>query len=134
MNLVPFQPEHVGQMLIQAHQQEAYLDGWVAPPGDAWTAMVDGRPIGCAGLTELWTGRAMAWSILAKDAGPHMLSIVRAIRRKLASVPYRRIEMAVKVGFPPGCHFADLLGFEIEQKARAYLPDGSDAFLYARVR
>jgi hypothetical protein len=134
MNLVPFKPEHVQHMVIQAHQQEAYLDGWEVPPGDAWTAFVDGEPIGCGGLTQLWRGRAMAWSILSRRAGPHMLAIVRVVRRKLDAEPFRRVEMAVRVGFDPGCRFADLLGFVIESKALAFMPDGGDAFIYARVR
>lgn len=110
-------------------------DSMAAPFGDAWTAMVDGRPIGSAGVVEAWTGRAYAWALLAEDAGPHMLAITRAIRCFLARSPYRRIEMAVSAGFDAGQRWAELLGFTLETPTamRAYLPNGGDAWLYARI-
>lgn len=96
--------------------------------------MEDGQPLVCAGLVEVWHGRAYAWALLGRCAGPRMLAITRAIRARLASAPFRRIEMAVDAGFEAGCRWPALLGFERESLARAYLPNGRDALIFAMVR
>ena len=37
-----------------------------AQSGPAWTGLLDGRPIGCAGLSLHWPGRASAWCLLGE--------------------------------------------------------------------
>lgn len=103
--------------------------------GDAYCVLVDGVPVAAGGLVELWEGRAHAWALLGKQAKHHLLPITRAIRKRLASVPFRRIEMAVDAGFPQAIHWADMLGFECEtpEPMRAYSPDGRACYLFARV-
>ena len=89
----------------------------------------------CAGLVEVWEGRAYAWAILSDNAGPYMLPLTREIRSKLAAAPFRRIEMAVDADFDAGARWAEMLGFRCETPApmAAYLPNGRAAYLYARV-
>lgn len=138
MIVVPFEPSHALAMDVQPAQRmsEFSPEALAAPAGDAWTGMVDGRPVACAGLVEVWAGRAYAWALLAAYAGPHMVSITRAIRCRLARSPYRRVEMAVDAGFSAGARWAELLGFEREtpMPMRKYLPNGRDAWLYARTK
>jgi len=133
--LVPFDPAHVGQMRVQrmqAHELDA--QSLADPYGRAWTAMADGAPVACGGLVEVWTGRAYAWALLSESAGPHMLALTRAIRSGLAQSPFRRVEMAVDAGFDAGRRWAELLGFRLEtpEPMRAFLPNGRDAYLFAR--
>jgi hypothetical protein len=42
--------------------------------------------------------------------------------------------MAVDAGFGAGCRWAELLGFSLEtpEPMKKYLPNGRDAYLYAR--
>jgi hypothetical protein len=138
IEIVEFKPEHIDAMDVQPAQRMSpeARKGFAAPFGDAWTGLVDGRPVGCAGVVKVWDGRGYAWALLGVDAKHHMKAITRAVRRGLETTNYRRIEMAVDAGFDAGCHWARMLGFELEtpRPMRAYLPNGNDAWLYVRVR
>lgn len=135
IEIIPFQAHHTRLMTAQSAQANEV--DWApveAAAGDAWTATVDGLPVACAGLIEMWAGRAQAWALLSVEAGPHMLAITRAIRFRLATASFRRIEMAVDVTFEAGVRWAHMLGFEHEATVRCYFPDGRAARLYARIK
>lgn len=139
IEIVPFLPEHFVALQAPATQRawvEENAAALAQGPGDARTALLDGRPIACAGVIELWPGRGYAWALLDRSSGRHMLPITRAVRGFLDSAPWRRVEMAVDAKFLAGCRWADLLGFVRETPApmRAFAPNGADCFLYARVR
>ncbi|MBP7622441.1 MAG: hypothetical protein KA763_00605 [Xanthomonadales bacterium] len=102
--------------------------------GNGYTAMVDGRPIACAGLAEQWEGRALAWALIGADAGPYFTGIVRGMRRALDMTPWRRIEAQVDAEFVEGLRLAHMLGFEVESKMRAFTSAGRDAFMFVRIR
>lgn len=136
--VVPFDVSHIAAMTVQSAQRLTEFDhpeALVSPFGKAWTGLVNGEPKACAGLVEIWQGRAYAWALLAEDAGPHMRRITKTIRSHLDAAPYRRIEMAVDADFAAGQRWAQMLGFECETPVpmRAYLPNGRAAWLYARV-
>lgn len=134
MNVVPLDALHLRQIRPQAAQEyEAEVQRDLLPVGQAWAAVVDGRAVACAGMVEVWPGRAYAWALLDRDVGRHMLALVRAIRSTLRAATWRRIEMAVDAEFAPGCRLAELLGFERECRAGAYFPNGHDAYVYVRV-
>jgi hypothetical protein len=102
--------------------------------GPAFTvATDDGRPIGCIGLVEQWEGRALAWAVLAGDAGRVLVGITRAVRRFLDLGRYRRIEAAVPVGFAAGHRWARLLGFTLEAPVMRSWSAGRDFALYALI-
>jgi hypothetical protein len=139
MMLIALQAKHMqtivpqaGQRLPPEHLREA-LEG---PTGHAWTGIVDGKPIGCAGVLEVWPGRGYAWALLDQECGPHLLAITRAVRAKLMAVPFKRIEMAVDADFENARRWARMLGFvqETPKPMRAYTPDGRAAYLYALVK
>ena len=130
MTLIDFEPHHLALIRPQEAQRHEMTD---APVGRAWTVVHDGLPMMCGGLVELWPGRAYAWALLDRDAGPVMLPMTRAIRSLLDRSGFRRIEMAVDVGFDPGRRWAVLLGFELEATARRYMPHGGDAWIYVRL-
>lgn len=137
MIVLEFLPEHVAQMRAQpAQAREVNAESLAAPFGQAWTAMLDGHPIACAGVVEVWRGRAYAWALLSDEAGPHMLRLTREIRSRLERLPFRRVEMAVDAGFPEAARWARVLGFWLEtpNPMRGYLPNGRDAWLYARLK
>lgn len=138
IQIVPFEPEHADAMDVQIAQRmtpEERQQAMGESFGDAWTAMVDGEPVACAGLVPVWFGRAYAWALLSERAGAHMVAITRAVRRALDMGEFRRVEMAVRAGFAEGERWARLLGFsrETPEPMRAYLPNGQDAYLYAKV-
>ena len=55
------------------------------------------------------------------------------MRATIAAGP-RRIEMHVARGFGAGARLAFVLGFEVEGLMPKFAPDGTDYFLFAKVR
>lgn len=102
----------------------------------AFTAIgSDGRIIACAGVVELWHGRAEAWAVLHSDCKREFLGVHNAVKRFLESCPIRRIEAAVALGFHAGHRWANQLGFQLEcPRLRSYSPEGADMALYVRIR
>lgn len=134
LRLVPFEARHLSLLRVQDNQRlEFDATALSAVPGDRWTAVVDGLPICCGGLVPIWPGRAYAWSVLDREAGPHMRRLTTAIRSLLDGTPWRRIEMAVDAEFEAGLRWARLLGFVPECLARSYLPTGRDAWVFVRL-
>lgn len=139
IEIVPLKPEHIDGMEVQPAQRMGADEMRVAmsaPMGDdAWTVLADGKPVACGGLLKVWEGRAYAWALLGVDARRYLKSITKAARRGIETGGFRRVEMAVQEGFPEGQHWARLLGFTLEtpEPMRAYLPNGRDAYLYAKV-
>lgn len=133
MTIVPFDPAHLALMVVQPAQRIAELehpDALTCPFGEGWTVMVEGRPVTCAGLVETGPGVAYAWAVLSEDAGPHLLRVTREIRSRLATVPFRRVSMAVDAGFPQGLRWAAILGFQYERDGE--LPNGRRAQIFTR--
>lgn len=94
------------------------------------------RCVAAAGVVPIFTGRAVAWAILSNDAAPYMLQIVRKVRRTMANLPYRRIEIAVRADFEDGKRFASLIGMKLEtpEPMRAHGANGEDEYMYAVVK
>lgn len=140
MEIVPFKAEHI--LALQLQDEQAYSKPFITEEYAKWlegeyafTALVDGKPIAVAGVTELWANRALMWSFLGKDAGPHLLAIHKATLRAIKALPYRRLEADTPCDFVEGHRWLKMLGFKLEaERMEAYLPNGGDSSLYARVR
>ena len=142
MRIERFKPEHLAQLELQDSQ--AYFCGQIAAPEYAeslvsptsFTGMVDGKVIACAGCLEVWSGRAIAWALVSKDAGQHMMQLHRAVAGYMMAAPYRRIEAWVDDGFEAGHRWLKMLGFTLETPVamQGFRPDGGACFLYARVK
>lgn len=136
--LVDYEPEHLINLEWQPQQAgygssrvhaEAVAQGY-----SAYTVLQDGMPVICAGLMELWKGRAMAWAAFDYRADGHSLLIAhRRIQRELARAPFRRLEMYVKPGFLEAWRWAEMLGFTLESTMRAGAPNGGDLFVFVRL-
>ena len=143
IQIVAFRAVHLQWLELQAAQ--AYLSADIAKPehaamieeaGDSFTAIIGGRVIACAGTAEVWAGRAVAWALISKDAGRHMLGIHKAVSGYLSAAKYRRIEAWVDEGFEPGMRWLELLGFSRETPLpmRGFRPDGGSCFLFSKVK
>ena len=143
MIVTAFRPEHVRALELQ--QAQRYFAGtlsgedygrMLASAGQSFTALEGDRVIACSGCMEIWDNRAMAWALVSKDAGRHMLGVHRAVAGFLAGAKWRRIEASVDVGFEAGMRWMALLGFKQEtpEPMRAYRPDGGDCYLFARIK
>lgn len=140
LEFVAFKPQHLAALRLQAVQQAS--QGLMSiehgrqideSAGRAFTALLDGRPIGCAGVMELWPGRGYGWAYISDEATLHFRRIHRYALKALSKMPWRRIEAAVDVHHARGARWVAHLGFEFEGVARAWTPDGRDIQQWARV-
>jgi hypothetical protein len=141
MKIVPFEPNHLERLLLQPSQ--AIMQETLTRPeyakslyeaGPAYS-LVDGDAVFASmGLIPQWEHRAIAWGLIAKEAGPHFRTIHKAVLRTMEIHPYRRIETSVACDFEQGHRWARMLGFEREGRMRAFTPDGHDCDLYGRIQ
>lgn len=104
--------------------------------GLAWTGMDGDRVVGCAGFFQMWPGRVQAWALFGRMNKAHWPQTVRFIRAQMEELRIRgirRIEATVPANFGAGCRLAFMLDFKVEGCMKAYAPDGTDHFLYAKV-
>jgi len=143
MEVRRFQPHDLQELAIQ--EAQVFVRPTFADPkygaaladtetGDAFTALADGRLIGCIGVIKPWSMRQQAWAILAQDIRPYFLQLHMQVRRWLKYHGQGRVEAAVDCGFAQGVRWAEMLGFEREGIMKSYTMEGRDCFLYARVQ
>lgn len=105
--------------------------------GVAFTLLVNNEIIGCGGIRVFWDGCGEAWSIL-KDETPQLLfmMLLEVSKKQLDMIikkcKFRWVQTTVRADYDKGIRFVQFLGFERKCKMKRFLPDGSDAFLYAR--
>ena len=101
MNVVSYKAEHLYALDLQ--ESQAYLSSWITPDqaqaledhGWAYTGMVNGTPVACAGVIQMWQGRGMAWAYISKYAArQHFLAVHKAVSRFLEACYIQRIEMS----------------------------------------
>lgn len=93
-----------------------------------------GNVLMCCGVIPFHSQRVHAWTLLSVRASRHMPSLVKTVKGFMDELPHRRIEMTIRVGFDMGVKWARILGFTPEAIMRAYLENGDDCILYARIR
>lgn len=139
MSLVKFKAEHLAA--IQVQDAQSYASPYMTPEHGralettlAFSYIANGVVLAVGGLCEMWPGRATMWSYIDRRAAHHFVGIHRAALWMLDNCPFRRVEADVTVDFAPGHRWLKMLGFELEAPClRAYLPDGEDCALYARI-
>ena len=125
------QPEQASQLAKDtATQYQIMLESPIA-----YTALVGGVPVACGGLIPVWSERAIAWSFLGASLRPHMNAVHRFVFHMLDTAPVRRLEAWVRCDHTAGHRWMELLGFVCEaQRMRAFMADGADYALYAKVK
>lgn len=142
LSIVPLTEHHARTIEPQEAQSGQAVEDRVrdamglAREGSAWTVLCDGAVTCIAGVQPQWGGRGVAWCLLGKAAGRHMVPLTRAVRRYLDGLDYARVEMYVDASFDEGCRWARMLGFKNETPAGMpkFLPNGNSAFMYGRVK
>lgn len=141
IELVPMTDAHVRDYVPQPEEAHLTLDERMqiamaqAGYGPSWAAVrSDGQVVAIGGICDSWAGRGICWAGLSAMAGASMLALTRAVRRTHDALGYRRLEMFVDARSDAAQRWARLLGFHNETPTpmRAFLPDGSAAYLYAR--
>lgn len=138
--LVPFRAEHLLGFLDRdtGIRQELRFAMEKERRGPAFTATVDGRVIGCAGVMILWPGVGMAWVVLADEAAAYRIWLTRTVRAILSdiirSLGLHRVEAVVLADSPRNLRWIRALGFRPENDiAQAYTHDQRDVVRFERV-
>lgn len=102
---------------------------WQAKMGPAFTAELDGHPIGCAGVVIPWPGVGQAWMVLSDAIEPYSLWMYRNVRHMLDGMVVafclHRMEAVALLDEPRYQRWLEGLGFTSEKDgvARGLLPD-----------
>lgn len=137
MILVESEDWHYGRLEVQPAQQDELvnLPEMRQASSVAVTWLCGSTPIAVAGVVEIMPHRGSLWAAISQNAGPHMATFHKMMLRFLNALPYERVEVAVKIGFPAGHRWMPLLGFTLEApKMEKFGHNKQDYSLYARVR
>jgi hypothetical protein len=142
MIIVPYQPSHLKELILQPHQQ--YLQTYLGNPkyaedllahGPCWTGMdANGFIYGCMGFWEFWPGRAIAWALFHQNVGKRLLTVHKAVQRHINESKYHRIEVTIDPTFEESVRWVETLGFTFEGRLNQYTPDKRDMDMYALIR
>lgn len=105
--------------------------------GPGYTIVIDNEVIACAGIRVFWKGSGEAWCILSKEkSGQYIKLILDEFGKRLEFVikemKFRWIQVNLNKNNEKGIRFAQHFGFKRKCEMKNYLPNGSDALLYAR--
>lgn len=136
--IVAFDPRaHLGRLMVESQAPTAEDAQALATGGAAYCAVgADGAVHAVAGLTEQWSGRAVAWAMIGDGARKSFKEVHRAVLAFLANDQHRRIELYVRADFPAAARWAEHLGFvrETPEPMAGFGPGGEACYLYAKVR
>lgn len=141
MELISFRPEHAAQIHLQsgqAYMKELIDDEYcqsLLDAGPAYTLIDDGKILACGGISLIWEGRGLMWSLISDSLrGPQFIRMHRIVLRFLEMHELRRIEITVDHHWPRAHRWAKLLGFKHEAYLPKYAPNGLDADQYVRLK
>jgi hypothetical protein len=101
--------------------------------GTSFMYLEGGVVVARAGVAPIWNGRSVAWANLAPGLSRRKILQIHKDALHYFSIHPGRIEAYVATTFAAGIRWVEMLGFAREGTMRAFLPDGQDAFMYARV-
>jgi hypothetical protein len=137
-----FKPYHIELLMAQGVQEGQVRQvshvpvGWASVGtmlGSALTARDGDRILLCGGVMPVRPKIGVLWAVLSAEAGSHMLWLHRATQRFISIAPPRRLEATVEKGFPQGCRWLELLGFEFESERRCYGLDDETHLAYVKI-
>lgn len=126
---------HVGDSLSSELLRDSEYCAALALGGPAYTAFDGDNVVCCMGVVQLHPGVAQGWGLIPPGVPLRVMTYVRtAARAFIDACEYRRLQIAVAVNHPGAYHFAIALGFAQETLMRAWMPDGTDAYQFVRLR
>lgn len=137
MIIVPFQPAHGAEIVLQDSQAGEWHDRAAAAArfagaGNAFTLLgADGAVLFCGGACEVNDRWAQLWGVFALGKRQAMHKLLRATRAFIAALPYARVDAHV-LDRPEARRWAELIGLTFETALADAAPDGGDYLIYRR--
>ena len=106
--------------------------------GQCVTGWVDGKIVGVGGIDEMWPGVGEVWLLLSYEVNrcpKHSYKVIRdGLKKLIDDNNLHRCQAWCRVDFAEACTLFRHLGFKPEGIAEKYLPDGTDAILFSKVK
>ena len=139
--LIPFRAEHL-LAFVNRDGEANFARGALDKErrGPAFTAILDNRILGCAGVQLMWAGFGIAWAVFSKEMFDFPLWTTRTVRNCLRDIinafELHRVEVVVLVDHNVNIAWATALGFRRENNgiARSYTPHRDDTIRYELVK
>ena len=114
MDIVPFEPEHLGRITPSAISSEhlAIFRCLYRPSGPAWTGIDFDNVLGCGGI--ICAGEVgRAWAILSHPVAAMAVhrAASRLLERAVRDLTIRRVEARALASWPGACRWLERLGF-----------------------
>lgn len=96
------------------------------------------KPVAFFGANFIYPKVVQIWAVVSEDVKLTPIAFHRTVQRLLESFTQThglaRVQITVRADFLAAKKWALALGFKYEGKLKKYGPDGSDYFIYARVK
>lgn len=142
INVVPFQLEHLEVIKLRAfelHRKE-YIERFRKgyQEGPAYSALDVDDLIWCGGVVILWQGVGEAWILCSNCINHYIKELYHYTKAYLdviiAEYNLHRVHASVLSEYRAGYRFLERMGFEREGLMHKYDWQGSDYYLYARIK
>lgn len=145
LRVIDFKPEHFGQFILRGYDRspiEVFPDLKIRAEqlngSPAYTGLVNGEIIGCAGVQIQWPGVGEAWMMVSTLIEKYPLFVHRSVKKALIEIQeqyqLQRIQTTVLADFETAHKWVERLGFQCEGIMRKFGPDGSDHYRYALLK
>jgi len=136
IEVVPFEREHLDRLIDVPDQL-----GDLTPLGDqksiAFTGLMNGTVIGCAGAFRLWPGVGEAWAAFSamppKQARACVFEVKRRLPGFMRDAGFHRLQASVLAEHINACRLARAIGLEFEGFMKAYDSSKNDYVRYGKV-
>ncbi len=126
--------ENEAKMLSQVDREK--ID-YMVQQGPAYTAVLEGKVLVCAGVSILWKGVGEAWLLTHPDIGDYRIWFYRKLKKMfnliIKKYKLHRVQSDVDCNFQESCNMMEHLGFEIESLMQSYGPNKEDFVRYVLV-
>lgn len=135
IQVIPFQPEHLEQIELKENFSQGDCPKTVV--NTAFTFMKNDKILAIIGGFPFVPGVIHFWSFLSVHVRECPIEFHKEVLKMLdwyeENEKPRRIQFEVRSDYKMGQRWAESLGLQKEGLMRHWMPDGSDAYLYARL-
>jgi len=140
IEIIQYEPIHAYTILDKDFSnRETWANGW-GKEGPAFTLIVDGEIVGCAGVILMeWNKGGEAWTLLSSLFYKYKKTTFKVIKKGLESIikekKLKRVQAFVYEGTEKICgNFLEHLGFKNETPdgLKYYGPNNETMFIYSR--